>query len=119
MSELVHLESADGNPDAAARRAEALAGLRSVEIAPEAEVLAAALLQGAALPMKARADALHIAIAATQGVSYLLTWNSAHIANAERRPLVEAVCRDAGYEPPIICTPDELMGEESPHVDVS
>jgi len=25
----------------------------------------------------------------------------------------------ASYEPPIICTPDELMGEESPHVDVS
>jgi len=48
-----------------------------------------------------------------------LTWNSAHIANAEGRPLVEAVCRAAGYEPPIICTPDELMGEESPHVDVS
>ena len=115
----MHLESAEGDPDAAARRAKALAELRSVEIAPEAEALAAALLQGAALPMKARADALHIAIAATQGVSYLLTWNSAHIANAERRPLVEAVCRAAGYEPPIICTPDELMGEESPHVDVS
>jgi len=119
VSELVHLESADGDPDAAARRAGALAGLRSVEIAPEAEVLAAALLQGAALPMKARADALHIAIAATQGVSYLLIWSSAHIADAERRPVVEAVCRGAGYEPPIICTPDELMGEESPHVDVS
>ena len=48
-----------------------------------------------------------------------LTRSSAHIANAERRPLVEAVCRAAGYEPPIIRTPDELMGEESPHVDVS
>ena len=94
-----------------------VAGLRSVEIAPEAEVLAAALLQGAALPAKARADALHIAIAATQGVSYLLTWNSAHSANAEKRPVVEAVCRRAGYEPPILCTPDELMGEESSHVD--
>ena len=117
VSELVHLECADGDPAAAARRAGVLAGLRSVEIAPEAEVLAAALLQGAALPAKARADALHIAIAATQGVSYLLTWNSAHIANAEKRPVVEAVCRRAGYEPPILCTPDELMGEESSHVD--
>jgi hypothetical protein len=58
------------------------------------------------------------AIAATQGVSYLLTWNSAYIANAEKRPLVEAVCRVAGYEAPILCTPDELMGEDS-HVDAS
>jgi hypothetical protein len=54
-----------------------------------------------------------VIIAATQGVSYLLTWNSAHIANAEKRPLVEAVCRVAGYEAPILCTPVELMGEDS------
>ena len=39
--------------------------------------------------------------------------HSAHIANAEKRPLVEAVCRVAGYEAPILCTPDELMGEDS------
>src|SRR5436305_2120092 len=83
-----------------------------------AEMLALALLKGAALPAQARADALHIAIAATQGVSYLLTWKSAHIANAEKRPLVEAVCRLAGYEAPILCTPDELMGEDS-NVDAS
>ncbi|MEA2600343.1 MAG: hypothetical protein QOF89_1335 [Acidobacteriota bacterium] len=117
VSELVHLECADGDPVAAARRASFLAELRSLDITPEAEVLATALLQGAALPAKARADALHIAIAATQGVSYLVTWNSAHIANAEKRPVVEIVCRRAGYEPPILCTPDELMGEESSHVD--
>jgi predicted nucleic acid-binding protein len=117
VSELVHLECADGDPVAAARRASFLAELRSLDTTPEAEVLATALLQGAALPAKARADALHIAIAATQGVSYLLTWNSAHIANAEKRPVVEFVCRRAGYEPPILCTPDELMGEEPSHVD--
>jgi predicted nucleic acid-binding protein len=117
VSELVHLECADGDPVAAARRADFLAALRSLDTTPKAEALALALLKGAALPAKARADALHIAIAATQGVSYLLTWNSAHIANAEKRPRVEAVCRLAGYEPPILCTPDELMGEESSYVD--
>ena len=42
VSELVHLQSADRDPDAAARRARAPAGLRSVETAPEAEALAAA-----------------------------------------------------------------------------
>jgi hypothetical protein len=40
----------------------------------------------------------------------LLTWNSTHIANAEIRPKVERACRDNGYEPPVLCTPDELMG---------
>lgn len=118
VSELVHLECAEGDPGAAARRAEFLAALRSLETTTEAETLALALLEGAALPAKARADALHIAIAASQGVSYLLTWNSAHIANAEKRPLVEAVCRVAGYEASILCTPDELMGEDS-NVDAS
>lgn len=40
----------------------------------------------------------------------VVTWNSTHIANAEFRPKVESACRDNGYEPPVLCTPDELMG---------
>jgi len=43
------------------------------------------------------------------GMDYLLTWNCMHISNAEMRPKVEAVCRSHGYEPPTICTPQELM----------
>lgn len=37
--------------------------------------------------------------------------NCKHIANAAMRPKVEAVCRHHGYEPPVICTPQELMEE--------
>jgi hypothetical protein len=66
------------------------------------------------LPAQAAVDALHIAIAACNGTEYLLTWNSAHIANAEYRSRVERVCRRQGYEPPVLCTPDELMGEAAP-----
>jgi len=29
--------------------------------------------------------------------------------NTTMRPKVEAVCRLHGYEPPVICTPQELM----------
>ncbi len=57
-------------------------------------------------------DAFHIAIAAVNGVDYLLTWNYKHIANATLRSRIEQVCRDAGFEPPIICTPDELVGTD-------
>ena len=32
-------------------------------------------------------------------------------ANPVLRPRVEAVCRAAGYEPPLICTPEELSTE--------
>lgn len=52
---------------------------------------------------------MHIAIAAVQGIDYLLTWNCTHIANAAIRTEIETVCRVAGYEPPVLCTPEELM----------
>jgi hypothetical protein len=45
-------------------------------------------------------------------VDYLLTWNCTHIANAALRGQIESVCRTAGYEPPAICTPEELLSEE-------
>jgi hypothetical protein len=44
-------------------------------------------------------------------MDYLLTWNCTHIANAALRSQIEAVCRSRGYEPPVICTPEELLEE--------
>ena len=75
----------------------------------EAKNLAEALVRDGSLPVKAEIDAFHVAIAAANGINYLLTWNCTHIANAVMRPRIEAVCRRLGYEPPIICTPSELM----------
>jgi len=54
---------------------------------------------------------LHIAVAAVHGLDYLLTWNCTHIANARMRGKIEGLCRAAGYDPPIICTPMELVEE--------
>jgi hypothetical protein len=62
-----------------------------------------------ALPPKAAEDALHIAVAVIHGIEYLLTWNCKHIANAEKEHAITAVCRRNNFEPPIICTPEELM----------
>jgi hypothetical protein len=73
--------------------------------------LAAELIAQGAVPANKPEDGFHIAIAATHGTDYLLTWNCAHIANAEVRHIVEDVCRSLGYEAPVICTPEELMGE--------
>ena len=64
----------------------------------------------AAIPSTEPRDALHISIAAANGVQFLVTWNFRHIANAAMRDLIEKVCRDSGFEPPTICTPDELCG---------
>ena len=112
VSQLVVDEARAGDPEAASRRAERLEGVPLLDITPAAVGLARRLLEAVGLPAQAAADALHIATAASHGMEYLLTWNSAHIANAEYRPRVERTCRAYGFEPPVLCTPDELMGEE-------
>jgi hypothetical protein len=61
------------------------------------------------LPVEAQVDAFHVSIATVHGMDYLLSWNCRHIANASLRGKIEAICRSAGYEPPVICTPLELM----------
>jgi Mg-chelatase subunit ChlI len=109
VSDLVLDEISRGDAAAAERRVEASAGLAALTATSAAENLAASLLHAAALPPKAALDALHVAIAAVHGMHFLLTWNCAHIANAAMRPRIETVCRSGGYEPPIICTPEELQ----------
>ena len=112
VSSLVLLECGAGDPDAAAQRLAVLDGLPVLAQAPEAEILAAILLREVPLPSRAAADALHIAVAAVNGVSFLVSWNCTHIANASLRPRIESLCRRSGYEPPVICTPRELLGGE-------
>jgi hypothetical protein len=40
---------------------------------------------------------------------YLVTWNCRHIANAQIRNNLSATCSLAGYQLPVICTPEELL----------
>jgi len=108
VSRLVLLECGAGDPDAAAERMTALAGLPILDEAEAIITLADALIEGVPLPTKAAADAVHIATSAVHRMNYLLTWNCKHIANATLRSRVEAICRAARLEPPLICTPDEL-----------
>ena len=68
------------------------------------------------VPREAAPDAAHVSVAATNRVDYLLTWNLRHIASAAARSRIEKACRKVGYEPPVICTPNELM-EEYDHGD--
>jgi hypothetical protein len=51
----------------------------------------------------------HRGSAADNGIDYLLTWNCKHIANAKTRNLIEHCLRSRGYDPPVLCTPEELM----------
>jgi hypothetical protein len=112
VSQSVLDEVASGDPDAAERRLEIIKGLPLLDINNEVGEFAQALLELVPLPPKAAADALHIAVAVVNGMDYLLTWNCTHIANAALRTKIEAACRKKGYEPIIICTPEELLEVE-------
>lgn len=110
-AQLVIQEASAGDAEAARKRLEILAPLPLLVVTPAAIALARSLTTNGPLPKKAGADALHIAIAATNGLDYLLTWNCKHIANAQMYTAVALKCRAAGFEPPVICTPEELLGE--------
>lgn len=109
VSQTVIQESSAGDSNAAQRRLEVLRQFPRLDITEEVETLAAHLMVGIPLPFKAQVDAVRIAVSAVNGMNYLLTWNCAHIANATLRSQIEAVCRSAGYEPPVICTPQEML----------
>lgn len=111
VSQLVLAEAQAGDTEAAERRAAFLSGLPVLDIVPEVAELAAKLVEHVPLPPRAAADATHIALAAFHGMDFLITWNAAHIANAELRQRVEQVCRDSECPPPVLCTPDELLGD--------
>jgi predicted nucleic acid-binding protein len=110
-SQVVLDEAAAGDPEAARRRLKLLSDVPLLEITPEVADLAATLIRRLPLPQRAGADAVHIAVAAHHNINFLLTWNCAHIANAVLRPRIERLCREQGYPVPVLCTPDELMGE--------
>jgi predicted nucleic acid-binding protein len=110
-SQLVVKEAGQGNPEMARRRLELLAGLPLLEVTEAAQGLAIAIVQKGLLPQTAYPDALHIGTAAVHEVDYLLTWNCAHIANAEILPRVALICESFGWALPYICTPEELLGD--------
>lgn len=73
--------------------------------------LASAILQAGIIPAKAARDAAHNAVSAVHGLDFLLTWNCAHIANSQIVKNVQTICSRHGFPCPLICTPEELMGE--------
>jgi hypothetical protein len=112
VSQLVLDEAGAGDAQAAQERLLLLQPMLVLETTAEALELAKELLQAGALPAKAADDALHIGIAATKALPFLLTWHCRHLANAVMRPVIETVCKAKGFKAPIICTPEELLGSK-------
>lgn len=110
ISILVEKEICRGDPLAAQLRIDKIAEIPSLLISDEAIKIAELLISQRVIPKGSEDDALHIAIAAAQGVDYLLTWNFTHINNAETKPAIVILVESHGYKCPQICSPEELGG---------
>ena len=113
MSQYVLDEASGGDPILASERMQALAGIPLLPNAPQITQIANEIMTRTILPPKAQVDALHIATVAHHRIQYLLTWNCKHIANAKILPRIHQVLTDAGVPIPVMCTPEELLGNVS------
>ena len=99
ISALVIQEAEQGDAEAAHKRIDAISNLPVLSISDEAEHLASLLIKSGPIPDEYPEDALHIAIATVNGIDYLLKTKIMSIVEAR------------GYQCPIICSPEELLGE--------
>jgi len=113
VSPVVLEEAALGDPELARERLRVLDGFSILSASPHVEQLAATYLAELYLPERALRDAAHLAFACSYGLDYLLTWNCAHIANAEVRRHLAQVNLRLGITTPTICAPEELFGKEA------
>lgn len=111
ISDIVLREAALGDEAAAAKRLAELDGIDVLALDDRAREIADVFLTRNLIPKKAIDDALHVAVATAQGMDFLLTWSCRHIANAEVVERLEAVCLELGYRMPVLCTPEQLMGD--------
>lgn len=110
-SQLVIDEASVGDPIAVAERLNLLDGIPLVPITSEVREIADALVSASLMPLKAAADALHVAAAACAGVEYLLTQNCRHIANAHILPHVYEILEERGFDGMLVSTPAEFLGD--------
>jgi hypothetical protein len=113
VSQAVWQECAEGDPVAATKRLAALEGLSVLAITQDMIRLAKSLIEQDIIPAKAIEDALHIAVSTLHHVDFLLTWNCRHIANPVIQEKIAVYLEQLGLFLPIICTPEELLGENS------
>lgn len=110
VSRRVTDEAKRGNEHEARKRLEVLAAIPSVEPRGDSvNTLIRLILRNTGLPECATEDAEHVAIAASNDLDYLVTWNCKHLANPQITPKVARTCERAGLRSPVICTPEDVL----------
>ena len=108
-SQLVAEEAAAGNRERARERLAVIELYPRLLISTEVRTIAPYILRAANLPPGALADALHIGLAALNGMDYVLTWNMRHIANEDVRQRLRAALAAKGIVCPKLSTPLEFL----------
>lgn len=110
VSELVEEEISRGDAEAATKRLDIASEIPNLDISDTAREIAEMLISNLLIPEKSPEDALHIGIAAAEGIDYLITWNFTHINNAETKNGISKLIENYGFAPPTLCSPEELGG---------
>lgn len=109
ISALVYVEAGKGDVIQAAMRLEAIEKFQMLEIDDDSKAIAAKIVEKKGTPAQYPEDALHIAVAAVNGIEVLVTWNFAHMNNPFTRRAIRRIVEAEGYLCPEICSPEELL----------
>lgn len=93
-------------------RLAAIAKFPMLDIDDEALSLAEKIVAKKGIPVEYPEDALHIAVAAVNGIEVIITWNFAHLNNPFTRKKVRKIVEGDGYSCPEVCSPEELLEVE-------
>jgi predicted nucleic acid-binding protein len=112
ISDLVIQEASRGDEGQSLNRLNIMEKFPVLKVDDEAKELARALLTGNAIPEKCPEDALHISVAAVNGIDVIVTWNFKHINNPFTRKMIRNIIESRGIVCPEICSPEELTGDD-------
>jgi hypothetical protein len=113
VSALVYEEAGRGDADQASKRLSVIKPFLMLDIDEDTRLLAEKIVAGKGIPHEYPEDALHIAVAAINGIAVVVTWNFAHLSNPFTRMMVRQIVENEGYVCPEICSPEELLENES------
>lgn len=112
ISDIVIEEAKNGSLNQAKSRLATIQDFEILETNEKVIELANTLLSQKAIPEKCPEDAMHIAIASVYEIAYIVTWNFKHINNPFTKKKINKIINDAGYNHPVMCSPEELIGEQ-------
>ncbi len=111
ISDIVLDEISKGSEEQSLTRLNTVEGFNILDLDKKAKDLSDLLLTNNAIPAKCPEDALHIAVTAVNNIDFIVTWNFKHINNPFMKTKIREIIKDAGYKCPIMCSPEELIGE--------